>query len=289
MERYLALQKVVDLGSFTKAAEALGYSQSSVSQMIASLENELGIKLLNRSRYGITLSPEGKDLYGDIEKLIYQYQAVQERTAEIKGLQSGVVRIGTISSITCHWMPGLIAGFKETYPNVQFIMPQGDYSLIPEWIRSGRVDCGFITPPIAGELQTVPVKDGEMLAVLPESHRLARKSVLTLQDIAQEPFIELEEGQYSEPLEAFRAAGITPNIQYRMHDDYAIMAMVESGLGISILAELILRRTHYHNVCRSLDPPIYRHLCLAYKKKDSLPLACRYFIDYLLARKDELP
>lgn len=289
MERYLALQKVVELGSFTKAAEALGYSQSSVSQMIASLEAELGIKLLNRSRYGITLSPEGKDLYEDIEKLIYQYQAVQERTDEIKGLQSGVVRIGTISSITCHWMPGLIAGFQKKYPNVHFIMPQGDYSLIPEWIRSGRVDFGFITPPIAGELQTVPVKDGEMLAVIPEKHPLARKPSVTLQDIAGEPFIELEEGQYSEPLEAFRAAGITPNIQFRMHDDYAIMAMVESGLGISILAELVLRRTYYHNVCRSIDPPIYRHLCLAYKKKDSLPLACRYFIDYLLAHKDELP
>lgn len=100
MIRYIVLKKVIELGGFTKAAEKLGYSQSSVSQMIASLEKELGIKLLCRSHHEISLTPEGETLYPFIEKAIFQYRAIQEKVDEIKGLDTGVIRMGTFSSIS---------------------------------------------------------------------------------------------------------------------------------------------------------------------------------------------
>lgn len=163
---------------------------------------------------------------------------MKEKANEIKGLETGIIRVGTISSITCHWMPQLIKGFKEKYPNVQFLFHQGDYTLIPEWIRTGAIDFGFITPCAAGDLKTNIIKVGEMLAVLPKNHSLANRKNILLSDIADEPFILLEEGQYSEPMAAFEAACIKPNIKYTIHDDYAIMTMVEAGLGVSILADL---------------------------------------------------
>ena len=289
MNRYIALQKIIELGSFTKAADALGYTQSSISQMIAFLENELSMKLLTRSRHGIKLTIEGEELYPFIERTIYQYQSMREKANEIKGLETGIIRVGTISSITCHWMPQLIKGFKEQYPNVQFLFHQGDYTLIPEWIRAGAIDFGFITPYASTDLQTKVIKDGEMLAVLPKSHPLAVQKSIRLSDIEKEPFILLEEGQYSEPMAAFEAAGITPNIKYTIHDDYAIMTMVEAGLGVSILAELMLRRTNFNNVCLPIDPPITRTLAVAYKDRNSLPIASKYFIDYLMAHNNELP
>ena len=289
MNRYIALQKIIELGGFTKAADALGYTQSSISQMIASLENELGIKLLTRSRHGVKLTIEGAELYPFIERSIYQYRSMQEKANEIKGIETGVIRVGTISSVTCHWMPQLMSGFKEEYPNVQFLFHQGDYTLIPEWIASGQVDFGFVNPLAGTNLQTKIVKSGEMLAVLPKNHPLAKKKSIQLQEIAEEPYILLEEGFYSEPMAAFEAAGIQPNIQYTIHDDYAIMMMVEAGLGVSILAELILRRTNYDIVCLPIDPPITRTLAVGYKDKDSLPIASKYFIDYLMEHKDELP
>lgn len=289
MNRYIALQKIIELGGFTKAADALGYTQSSISQMIASLENELSMKLLTRSRHGVKLTIEGAELYPFIERSIYQYQAMREKANEIKGLETGIIRVGTISSITCHWMPQLIKGFKEQYPNVEFLFHQGDYTLIPEWIRTGAIDFGFITPYASTDLQTKIIKDGEMLVVLPKSHPLTKNESILLSDIADEPFILLEEGQYSEPLAAFENAGIKPKIKYTIHDDYAIMTMVEAGLGVSILAELMLRRTNFDNVCLPVDPPIYRTLAVAYKDKDSLPIASKYFIDYLMEHKNELP
>ena len=102
IKRLIALQKIVELGSFTKAADKLGYTQSAVSQMIASLEEELSIKLLYRSRIGIRLTLEGEELYPYIQRTVLQYQAMQEKADEINGLETGIIRIGTISSISCH-------------------------------------------------------------------------------------------------------------------------------------------------------------------------------------------
>ena len=289
MNRYIALQKIIELGSFTKAAESLGYTQSSISQMIASLESELSLKLLTRSRYGVKLTIEGADLYPFIERSIYQYRSMLEKANEIKGLETGIIRVGTISSVTCHWMPQLINGFKKEYPNVQFLFHQGDYTLIPEWIASGQIDFGFINPNADTNLNTKTIKDGEMLAVLPKNHPLAKKKSIFLSDLTDEPYILLEEGHYSEPMAAFETAGIIPNIQYTIHDDYAIMMMVEEGLGVSILAELILRRTNYDIVCIPLNPPITRTLAVGYKDWDSLPIASKHFIEYLMNHKNELP
>ena len=92
INRYIALQKIMEAGSFTKAAEHLGYTQSSISQMMASLENELGIKLLKRSRTGVSLTIEGKELYPFIERTILQYRAMLEKANEIKGLETGICR-----------------------------------------------------------------------------------------------------------------------------------------------------------------------------------------------------
>lgn len=289
MHRYLALQKVLELGSFTKAADALHYTQSAMSQMIASLEEELSIRLLSRSRSGVKLTLEGEELYPFIERSIWQYRTMQEKAGEIKGLETGIIRVGTVSSITCHWMPQLLKGFQEMYPKVQFLFHQGDYSSIQEWIKTGAVDFGFVTPPAVTGLETITIKDGDMLAVLPKGHRLASRRSVRLREIKGEPFILLEEGHFSEPLNAYQACGLTPNIKYRVHDDYAIMTMVEAGLGISILAELVLRRTHFNIAFLPVNPPIKRTLAIGYKDKNNLPIASRYFIDFLLENIAMLP
>lgn len=289
VNRYIALQKIIELGSFTKAADSLGYTQSSVSQMIASLEDELGIKLLTRSRTGVRLTIEGAELYPFIERSILSYRAMQEKANEIKGLETGIIRVGTISSITCHWMPKLIKGFQKLYPYVQFIFHQGDYTSIQEWIRIGAVDFGIVTPPAVRDMETEIIKDGEMLVILPENHPLAELDSIPLEKLADEPYILMEEGHYSEPLKAFEISGIKPNIKYTIHDDYAIMTMVEAGLGVSILAELVLRRTNYNIVMKPANPPVKRTLAIGYKDKNSLPIASRYFIDYMRENADMLP
>lgn len=281
MVRYIALQKVIELGGFTKAAEELGYSQSSVSQMIASLEKELGIQLLCRAHHHIFLTPEGEVLYPFIEKAIFQYRAIYEKVEEIKGLDTGIIRIGTFSSISYQWLPDLVKGFQKTYPNVEFVFYQGDYSSIGKWIHTGAVDFGFITPPAVSDLQTEMIADGEMKVVLPENHPLVSAEKIELQDLCREPFILLEEGNYNEAMLAFQAANLKPNVKFAVHDDFTIMKMVEKEMGISILSELMTQDAAYHIQTKSLTPPLKRTLAIGYRNKSMLSMAAKRFIEYM--------
>jgi len=229
IQKYIALQKVVECRSLAKAAEALGYSQSAMSQMISSLEDELSIKLLNRSKYGTELTVEGKELYPLIEETIYRYRASLEKAAEIRGLETGIIRMGTLASISANWLPPLIHEFEDLYPGITFVIHQGDYTSIQDWIRTGAIDFGFVSPDAVNGIELTILNQGEFKAILPENHPLSKEECISLPDLAKEPFILLEEGHYYEPLEAFRRAGVMPQIKYTIHDDYAIMAMVEEG------------------------------------------------------------
>ena len=203
MQKYVAFLKVIEMGSFTKAAELLGYTQPALSQMIAALEKELSVKLLYRSRYGIQLTPEGERLFPSIQNSVLQYSSMRRLADEIKGIETGVIRIGTVSSVSCHWLPGIIKQFWAEHPNVQLVLHQGDYSSICEWVRTGAIDFGFVNPKAVKGLETHIIKSGEFLAVFPVGHPLAEKETVSLKDLADEPYLLLEEGAYSEPLDAF--------------------------------------------------------------------------------------
>jgi DNA-binding transcriptional LysR family regulator len=288
INKYIALQKVVEYRSMAKAAENLGYSQSAMSQMISSLEDELSIKLLNRGKYGAELTAEGKELYPFIEEAIYRYRSSLEKAAEIRGLETGIIRMGTLASISANWLPPLIHEFEEHYPGIEFVIHQGDYTSIQDWIKTGAIDFGFVSPDAVNGIELTILNKGEFKAILPENHPLSKDTAISISALAKEPFILLEEGHFYEPLEAFRNAGVTPQIKYTLHDDYAIMAMVEEGLGVSILADLILRRTNYRIKALPLNPPIYRTIAIGYLKKESLPAASRRFIELLKSKADTL-
>lgn len=288
MNRYIALQKVVEVGSFTRAAELLGYTQPALSQMIASLERELNIKLLYRTSHRVCLTIEGERMFPAIQKAVSQYLSMQEIAREIRGLETGVIRIGTLSSISCHWLPPLIRDFQQQYPKVSFVLHQGDNNSIPEWVRTGEVDFGFVNMSVYNGKATF-LKEGEYRAVLPQTHPLAAQGAVTLAQLAAEPFLVIEEGSLSRPLEAFREAGLSPNVRLRVHDDYSILSMVEHGLGVSILPELVLRKTNYQIAIRPIDPPVTRQLGFISKAKNELPLASKYFIQYMVSHIADLP
>lgn len=284
MKQYEVFMKVIEKGSFTKAAEELGYTQSAVSQMIQSLEDELSTTLIFRSRKGISLTPDGEQFLPYITNISNAYRELLEKKKEMEGLESGFIRIGTFSSVSCNWLPRLIKDFKVMYPSVHFQLQQGEYTSIIKNIKDGSVDFGFVNPDAVTDLPTIPLKDDEMLAVLPCDHPLAARESITLEELSYEPFILLDEGELSEPLEIFKQNELQPNIQYRVHDDYTIMSMVENGLGISILPELVLTRVSYKLVKKKISPPIIRTIGIAYKNKKILPLSSRYFIDFLIER-----
>ncbi|HJF64286.1 MAG TPA: LysR family transcriptional regulator, partial [Gordonibacter urolithinfaciens] len=134
IQKYQAFVRTVELGSFTKAAESLSYSQSGVSRMVADLEREWKVALLERGRAGVRLTSEGTRLLPCIRRVCEEHARLQAQVDELNGLQAGLIRIGTFSSVATHWLPNVIRAFQEDYPNIDYELLLGDYSEIEEWV-----------------------------------------------------------------------------------------------------------------------------------------------------------
>jgi DNA-binding transcriptional LysR family regulator len=282
--KYMAFIRTVEYGSFTKAAEMLNYSQSGISRMIHDLEQEWKVVLLERSRAGVRLTSDGMKLLPHAKSLCTEYQKLQMEVDELNGLQSGLIRIGTFSSVATHWLPNIIREFQKDYPNIDYELLLGDYTEIEEWIADGRVDCGFLRLPTHLDFETIFLEQDALMVILPEDHPLAGCERFPVAALCDDPFMLLEKGAKTEVSEIFERCNLTPQVHFTTWDDYAIMSMVESGLGISILPQLILKRVPYHIVAKELDVPAYRNIGLALRDKKTASLAVKRFLEYLSFR-----
>lgn len=281
IQKYMAFIKTVEYGSFTKAAEVLSYSQSGISRMIKDLEKEWEVSLLERGRAGVRLTSDGLKLLPHAKNVCSEYQKLQMQVEELNGLQSGLIRIGTFSSVATHWLPPIIKEFQKDYPNIDYELLLGDYMEIEAWIMEGRVDCGFLRLPTYSDLETIFLEQDKLLVVLPEHHPLAECETFPVTALSNEPFMLLEKGGKGDVSEIFERCNINPDVHFTTWDDYAIMSMVENGLGISILSQLILRRNPYRIITKELDVPAYRNIGLALRDKKTASLAVKRFIEYL--------
>ena len=287
LQKYMAFVKTVEYGSFTKAAEILNYSQSGISRMIHDLEKEWKVTLLERGRGGVSLTSDGLKLLPYAENVCREYEKLQMQVDELNGLRSGLIRIAAFSSVASQWLPNIIKEFQKDYPDIDYELLLGDYSEIEEWILEGRVDCGFLRLPTHAELETVFLEQDRLMVVLPEGHRLADCERFPVNALVEDPFMLLEKGARAEVTEINERCGLTPKVHFTTWDDYAIMAMVESGLGISILPELILKRIPYRIVVKELEIPAYRSIGVALKEKKSASLAVKRFLEYLDYREEK--
>ena len=283
--KYLAFVKTVETGSFTKAAEELHYAQSSVSKMIADLEAEWGMTLLERSKSGVGLTSAGEQLLPTIRKLLSGYTELEGQIFRMNGLETGIVRIGTFSSVAINWLPNIFSRLQRDYPGIEYEMLLGDYREVEQWIKGGRVDCGFLRLPTPENFDTIPLKQDEYKVILPVGHPLAEKKTIPLADLDGQPFLLLEHGGKTEVSDLLESRRVHPDIRFTTWEDFAIMAMVERGMGVSILPDLILKRVPYQIEIRPLEEPYYRSIGLAMKNRAHLTPAVQKFMEYLPFRE----
>ena len=283
LEKYRMLVAVVENGGLTRAAAELGCTQSAVSHAIAALEQELGFALLRRSRGGVKLTDEGERLLPAVRALLNSAEQLRQTASAIRGLESGTVRIGAFTSVAVHWLPAVLGRFQADFPKVDFRLLNGDYHDVEQWLTDGSIDVGFVNLPCGVKCETIPLMEDRLLAILPKDSRFATYPKFPLVECETEPFISLLQSSDHDARRALDAAGVKPNVRFYTKDDYAILAMVEQGLGMSIMPELLLKGRHDELLTLPLVPEAKRTIGLAVADGERAGPAVRRFADYVLA------
>lgn len=284
LQKYKAFLTTVEYGNFTRAAEVLQYSQSAISRMIQDLESEWNVTLLERKKTGVILTSDAVRLLPYIKNICGAHERLETEIDELNGLKTGMIRIGTFSSVATHWLPNIIQEFQKMYPNIDYEFLLGDYEEIERWVLEGRVDCGFTRIPTNEKLEVFSLEMDELLVIMPKDHPLVSYEKVPAAEITKYPFLLLEKDNNKVVSEIFQREELQPHIRLTTWDDYAIMALVERGFGISILPKMILQRIPYNIITRSLESPVYREIGFVMREHKTSTLAVKCFMEYLKYR-----
>lgn len=234
-----ALVAVAERGNFSEAALQLGISQSAVSHAIATLEEELGVVLLNRGRQGASPTPVGERMIAQARQVLtLLVEMVQEANRE-KGLQGGQVRVASFRSVATRILPTVISRFRNKYPQVTVSVTEADEIFeIEQVLRAGSADIGFTYLPCPDSYKSFEILRDEYIVLLPPDTRSSQEQ-LTWEELATYPLIISSVDSCSTNITNYlKSAKVPLNIAYRIREDSTIIGMVMQGLGAAILPRL---------------------------------------------------
>lgn len=279
--RYEVFLKTAEIGNITKAAEAFGYTQSGVSHAISSLETECGFLLFVRGKFGVRLTEDGRRILPIIQEVVNSGEKLRQTIATINGLEIGTIRVGSFSSASVNWLPKIIKQFREEHPNIEFQLINGGYEEVNDWIAAGKIDCGFVTLTGEENFEAFPLIKDRLLAVLPKGHPFCQADYLPFAQMAEEAFILPGEGSNYDLGKMLKRSQVKPNVVFSASDDYATIAMVACGLGISVLPELILQGVTDEVCAVNLEEESYRTIGIAVRAKQTASPATQRFVDFV--------
>lgn len=275
-----ALLTSIEAGTFTKAAAQLGCTQSGLTHMMDSLEKEVGFPLLSRSRSGVQLTENGEALLPAMRELVKWSNQLNARIERISGRKSETVRIASYSSMSLHWLPLILKQLQADHPNINVEIVDGTVDDIFAWVRCGKVDLGFASRQPDMRCDWIPLREDPMVAILPMEFEVDDTQKLPVKFFDRKLFLMPSDGFEKDILRVLERNGVRPVVHAAEVDDGVILSMVEHGLGISILTELVIKDLHYNVHAMQLTPYCCRELGIAVQSAATLSPAVRRFITY---------
>lgn len=277
------------LRGFTLAAARLGISQSAVSHAIKSLEQELGVELVQRHQARVELTDIGQRLLLRARSLLGLAETMRQEAADAKGMKQGTLRIGSFGpTASMRLLPALLADYRQRYPGIEIHVEEGPDQQVVQWLRERRIDIGFVVLPDES-FDSWPLLEDRMVAVVPRQHPLAAHDTLTLRDLCDDPFVLTGAGSAELVMRLFTAAGLTPQIRYRGTQLLSTLDTVARGDGVTLLAELALPRPargEADYVSRPLAPQVARRIGLAVLDQRQSSPATLAFVRLALMLRD---
>lgn len=233
LDRYQALLRTIETGSLTAAAKELGYTPSGLSRIIAVLENETGFSLLLRRRDGVEPTADCARMLPVIRELLFQGERCRQLAAQIRGLETGIVTVGTAYSAYYRWLAETASAFHRRRPGIQVRIQNGYSSELLELLDRRQTDLCVISRR-EGNHDWLPLGTDELVAWVPAGHPLAERKAVPLSSFETEPYIDTYPGMDIDNARVFARHRIRPNTQFSTMDSFATYSMVEAGLGISM-------------------------------------------------------
>lgn len=281
IEKCRALMFAIEKGSLSAAAEALGYTPSGISRMIASLEDECGVILLKRNRNGAEATAECREILPHIETILKEEAAAREKLDRILGLEKGHVAVGSAYSYYYGWMAKAISEFRQIYPDITISITEGTSTDLTEMIEEGTLDLAIVS---RREKITdwIPLRKDRIIAWVPKSHPAVAAGCFPIARLEKEPFIEMYPGSETDNSRMFTRCGIKINARLSATDNMAAYSMVAEGLGITTVNEIFAELFKGDRVEQlPLDPPQTVEIGITLQPVKNASPAIKRFVEFI--------
>lgn len=260
--RLRVLREVIAHGSFSAAADALSYSQSAVSQAIATLEGEVGAPLIERTRAGARPTAAGAALAGHAGGILAQIEAAESEVAAIAAGHGGRLRVASFPTAGATLMPRAIAAFRASHPGVELRLAEGEPEEIAPRLRAGEFDLVLLFEfPGSGErlgsgMRRFGLLDDPLHLALPHDHPLAGRSRLRLEDLAEDSWVQVSAASpcARHVVRSCHRAGFDPRVSFESDDYQTVQGLVAAGVGVALIPQLALSTVRPDVLVRPLDP-----------------------------------
>lgn len=257
-----ALLTAIRVGSFSRAAEELGYTQPGLTQMMNRMERELGCKVLCRSYSGVQLTLGGQKLLPFFQNVSRSFSALHNEIDRLRAGSGQVIRIASYPSVAKSILPSLIQKFQARNPNITLEIQISGYD-IREWLASGTVDLAFVDEGLGEKQNWLPLFHDPYFVAVSADSPLSSKVSVTIQDLTDQAFIL---SQINELKPLGRLGKFREQIHVNASDDTAVLSLVEQGLGITILPECSLKGHSDQIRVLNLKPPLHRTIGIVRSK-----------------------
>mgnify|MGYP004461734357 FL=1 len=226
------------------------------------------------------MTENGELLLPVVREFLRQEDRIFELSAEMNGLLIGSVNIAAYSSIATHWLPAVIGAFQRDYPQIHINLMEGIWQEVSKWLDDRTADIGFFSYQEDMPYEWIPLAEDPMLALLPRNHPLAQAKAYPLTNCATDRFIMPARGCDDDVMALFRRNHIVPNVQFTTLESFSVMSMVEQGLGMSVMNQLITEKRICDVAMLPVDPPASITLGIALHSKADISPAVRMFLKY---------
>ena len=255
-----AVLAAAELGSLSRAAEKFSYTPSAFSHMLGAFEDELGVRIFNRSSRGVSLTEEGKRLYPDFLRIAESERNILSTVRETVENQKYKLRIATYSSISRSFLSFLIKEFSEAHPNIELYITVADR--VSDFLSEDKADIVFADGNSLDGGEWTALAEDRCYAIAPIG-LLGDRTEITREELYAHPYLSMDEAYMDGYFDVER---FEKRVHFHSDDDLSVIHMVKQGFGIAVLPELMLRGNAAGVSVLSLSPALSRTIGFAYKK-----------------------